>query len=194
MTAPIVLPYPLPYRPSPNQSARSPGVTPYLIVWHRPVGSYHGSVDWLCNPASQASAHIVTEGNKTGVDVATQLVPWDRKAWTQGTFNSASYGIEVDDDAWNGKDPHALDVAARIGAWLTWKTGIPAAWSRNPLTTPGHVFHSDLGRAGGGHTDPTGIPPDPAIRRAFMLKIKRELVRGGFRDVWGRGRLYRVDV
>src|SRR6187397_2341234 len=106
MSEPVILPYPLPYRRSPNQSHRSPGVVPYLIVWHRPVGSYHGSVDWLCNPASQASAHIVTEGKGTGVDVATQLVPWHEKAWTQGSFNSASYGIEVDDDAWSGKDPH----------------------------------------------------------------------------------------
>ena len=185
----VVLPFPLPYRPSPNQSDRSPGIAPYLIVWHRPVGSYHGSADWLCNPRSQASCHVITEGRGTGVDVATQLVPWHRKAWCCATFNSASYNIEVDDDAWDGDDPHALEVAARIGAFLSWKTRIPLRWSRRPLDDPGHVFHVDLGRAGGGHTDPT---LDSAVRRRFMRLMQRELDRGGFRKTWGRGHLLRI--
>src|SRR5262245_20419218 len=136
----VVLP-PLAWRESPNQSARTlqSGHVPYLIVWHRPVGSYHGSIDWLCNPRSQASAHVITEGAGTGVDRATQLVAWDRKAWACAAFNSASYNIEVDDDAWNGNDPGALERAARIGAWLSWKTGIPDAWSKDPLRDPGHI-------------------------------------------------------
>lgn len=181
----------LAWRESPNQSARTlpRGHVPYLVVWHRPVGRYRPSVDWLCNPDSQASAHIITEGNNTGVDVATQLVPWDRKAWACAAFNSPSYNVEVDDDAWDGNDPAALTTAARIGAWLTWKTGIPTQWSTDPLNRPGHVFHRDLGRAGGGHEDPT---EDPAVRRYFMQQIRRELERGGFRKTWGRGRLYRI--
>jgi hypothetical protein len=190
---PVVLP-PLAYRESPNQSARNAGVVPYLVVWHRPVGTYEGSIDWLCNPRSMVSAHVLTEGRRTQADVATQLVPWHRKAWSCAAFNSASYNIEVDDDAWDGGDPHALDVAARIGAWLSWKTGIPAAWSRDPLRDPGHVLHSDLGRAGGGHADPLGIPPDPRRKADFMRRVRRELDRGGFRTTWGRGRLVRVDV
>jgi hypothetical protein len=186
---PIVLPYPLTFRESPNQSARSQGLVPFLVCWHRPVGSYHGSADWLCNPKAQASAHVLTEGNGTGVDEATQLVPWDRKAWACASFNSATYNIEVDDDAWNGADAHALEVAARIGAWLSWKTGIPLGWSKDPLNRPGHVFHRDLGAAGGGHSDPTA---DAAVRRNFMRLMRREMDRGGFRDRWGRGRLYRI--
>src|SRR5262245_22638017 len=71
----------LAWQESPNQSTRSQGIVPYLIVAHRPVGSYHGSADWLCNPKAQASAHVLTEGNGTGVDEATQLVAWDKKAW-----------------------------------------------------------------------------------------------------------------
>ena len=83
----VVLPK-LAWQESPNWSERSPGIVPYLIVAHRPVGSYHGSADWLCNPKAQASAHVLTEGNGTGVDEATQLVPWDKKAWACASAHS----------------------------------------------------------------------------------------------------------
>ena len=181
---------PLAWRPSPNVSDRSPGIVPYLIVAHRPVGSYHGSVDWLCNPRSQASAHIVTEGNSTGADEATQLVEWDKKAWACASFNSASYNVEVDDDAWNGADPEAFEVAARIFAFICHKTGIPAARSQDPLHDPGIVRHVELGRAGGGHTDPT---QDEHLWRRFLVQVQTELERGDFRDSWGRGTLQRID-
>ena len=186
----VVLPK-LTWQESPNWSERSPGIVPYLIVAHRPVGSYHGSADWLCNPKAQASAHVLTEGNGTGVDEATQLVPWDKKAWACASFNSASYNIEVDDDAWNGKDPDALRVAARIFAFICSKTGIPPIQSKNPLHDPGIVRHIDLGRAGGGHTDPT---EDNALWRSFLKMVAAELDRGGFRATWGKGRFKRIDV
>jgi hypothetical protein len=69
----VVLPK-LDWQESPNQSARSPGIVPYLTVAHRPVGNHRGSADWLPNPKVQASAHVLTEGNETGVDEATQLL------------------------------------------------------------------------------------------------------------------------
>lgn len=182
---------PLAWRESPNQSARNlqAGHAPFLIVAHRPVGSYHGSISWLCNPKAQASAHVLTEGNGTGVDVATQLVPWDRKAWHAMAFNSISYGIEIDDDAWDGDDHGAFLTAARIFAFLSHKTGIPLEQSKNPLNRPGVVRHFDLGRAGGGHTDPT---TDPVIWRGFLRECNRQLQIGGFRRIWGRGRLQRI--
>lgn len=181
-----VLP-PLAYRASPNQSQRNlqKGAHPYLIVVHRPVGSYHGSVEWLCNPRAQASAHIVTEG----AGQATQLVPWDRKAWHAMAFNSISYGIEVDDDAWNGKDEGAFQTAARVVAFLCHKTGIPPVQSTDPLHRPGVVRHFDLGKAGGGHTDPT---ESPVLWLGFLRTVREELERGGFRKVWGRGTLARI--
>ena len=174
----------LEWRQSPNWSERSPGIVPYLIVAHRPVGSYHGSADWLCNPKAQASAHVLTEGNGTRVDEATQLVPWDKKAWACASFNSASYNIEVDDNAWDGTDPDALRVAARIFAFICDKTGIPAVHSKDPLHQQGIVRHVDLGRAGGGHTDPT---LDMVLWRRFVKMVGAELDRGGFRKTWGRG-------
>lgn len=188
MTA-VVLP-PLAWRESPNVSERRPGVVPYLIVAHHPVGRYGPSIEWLCNPVSQASAHVVTEGNGTGVDVATQLVPWHLKAWTEGEFNSCAYGIEVDDNAWDGTDPGAFDRAARLFAFICSKTGIPPVWSRNPLHDPGIVRHADLGRAGGGHTEcPT---TDLTVWRRFIRQVAAEADRGGFRRTYGRGRFVRL--
>src|SRR4051794_19437717 len=113
-----VLP-PLKQHPSPNQSARTDVSAPWLIVVHRPVGGYEGTLEWLSNPASRASAHVVTEGASR----ATQLVSWHRKAWSCAAFNSASYNVEVDDDAWDGTDPDALATAARIVAFLCKRTG-----------------------------------------------------------------------
>lgn len=186
---PVELPAPLPFRESPNQSPRQHGITPYLIVVHRPVGAYGPSIEWLCNPRSQVSAHVITEGNGTGVDVATQLVPWERKAWACASFNSVSYNVEVDDDAWNGLDPGAFATAARICGFICAKTGIPAVWSRDATRKPGLVRHLDLGRAGGGHSDPTD---DVALWRSFVRQTAVELERGGFRLRWGRGRFARV--
>jgi hypothetical protein len=188
MSTTSVLPK-LAWRKSPNSSERSPGIVPYLIVAHRPVGSYHGSAEWLCNPKAQASAHVLTEGNGTAVDEATQLVPWDKKAWACASFNSASYNIEVDDNAWDGSDPEALRVAARIFAFICHQTGIPPVQAKNPLHDPGIVRHVDLGRAGGGHTDPT---QDLVLWRAFLKLVRKELDRGGFRKTWGRGAFKKI--
>jgi N-acetyl-anhydromuramyl-L-alanine amidase AmpD len=182
----VVLPTPLTYRASPNQSQRLHGLVPYLIAIHRPVGKYGPSIDWLRNPDSQASAHIITEGKGTGVDVATQLVPWDRKAWACASFNSATYNIEVDDDAWDGDDLGAAFTAARIAAFLCRRTGIPPTWSRHPLHDAGVVRHLDLGLAGGGHSDPT---TDAVYWRWFVRQVVREYDRGGFREAWGTGKL-----
>lgn len=186
----VVLP-PLEWHASPNHSARAHGIVPYLIVVHRPVGSYASALRTLTDddrpPDERVSAHILTDSNRR----AAQLVPWNRKAWTSATFNSASYNLEVDDDAWNGRDPAAFYSAARIVAYLCSKTGIPPTWSRNPQHTPGVTRHVDLGRAGGGHTDPT---QDVALWRSFMGRVLGEFQRGGFRPVYGRGKLHPIDV
>jgi N-acetyl-anhydromuramyl-L-alanine amidase AmpD len=179
------------YQHSPNQSQRllHRGIKPYLLVAHRPVGSYHGSADWLCNPKSEASAHLLTEGNGTGVDVATQLVPWDQKAWACMSFNSVSYNIEVDDDAWNGKDPEALLVAQRVFGFLCHKTGIPAQLSKRPTHDHGIISHFLLGIAGGRHTDPT---EEMAKLTVFIKGVQYQVNRGGFRSTYGKGRLVRA--
>lgn len=183
---PVKLPDPLPWRSSQNESARLHGITPYLIVLHRPVGLYGPSIKWLRESRGDqaVSAHIITEGNNTGVDVATQLVQWHRKAWAAAAFNSVGYQLEVDDDAWDGDDLGAAFTAMRICAFIGWKTGIPMQWSLRPLSQPGLVRHFDLGRAGGNHTDPT---TDTAYWRWFVRGCQRERDRGRFRAQWGKG-------
>ena len=146
-----------------------------------------GTTSTFLDPATEVSAHVLTEGKA----FATQFVPWDRKAWACEAFNSHSYNIEVDDDAWNGRDPAALSVAARIVAFLCTRTGIPPVWTRDAMNLPGVCRHYDLGRAGGGHTDPT---TDNTAWRAFMTSVRAEHERGGFRPSWGVGELRRIDT
>ena len=182
----VILP-PLRQHASPNVSDRQHGIVPYLVVLHRPVGSYAGAERTLTDRAAQVSAHILTDSNREAV----QLVPWDRKAWTCASFNSVSYNLEIDDDAWNGNDPAAFATAARIAAFLCKRTGIPPSWSSDPSRVPGLVRHYDLGRLGGGHTDPT---TDTRLWQTFVRAVRAEYDRGGFRPNWGVGVLHRIDV
>lgn len=174
----VVLP-PLVNHPSPNFSSRH-GEKVHLIVCHRPVGSYEGSIKFLCTEAAQASAHVIT---KPGGEEATQLVSWDDKAWACRAFNAFSDNLELSDEMWVGDDPAGLAVAARIVAFRCHVRGIPATWTRDPSHVPGVCRHYDLGLAGGGHTDPT---LDTQVWRGFMAKVAAELKRGGFRKTWGR--------
>jgi hypothetical protein len=177
------------HHPSPNQSARL--VVPYLIVAHRPVASFASAERTLTDGSrplrERVSAHVLTDSNREAV----QLVPWDRKAWSCVTFNSPSYNLEIDDHAWDGRDPAALATAARIVAFLCKRTGIPPTWTHAPTHTPGVCRHFDLGRAGGGHTDPT---TDVARWLHFIGMVGAEFDRGGFRPTWGVGKLARIDT
>lgn len=65
---------------SPNKMSRH-GWKPDIIANHITEGSYTGSISWLCNPASGASAHFVI--SKTGI--ITQLVDIREAAWINGT-------------------------------------------------------------------------------------------------------------
>src|SRR5438093_3053297 len=142
-TVGIVLPE-LVERHSPNYSSRH-GVTPTLLVWHETAGAYKGAVDWLCNPASQASAHLVV--NELG-DEASQLVALHDKAWHAAAFNSASVGVEHANTTAKGyATEHQLQVSARIFGWLCLHLSIPPRWSRHGQT-PGVTRHSDLGALG----------------------------------------------
>jgi hypothetical protein len=180
----------LTWKESPNQSARRGPVS--LVVVHRwgvrPVPDatrvYKGVVAHLCNPKTQASAHIVYAGGEEGV--ATQLVPWGKKAWACAHYNSVSDNLECADDIWAGLDECGFKVAARIVAFRCHARGIPAVWIRgNRLIAgkPGVTRHYDLGAIGGGHTDPT---TDDSLWKDFMRLVYLEVKRGNFRPVWGR--------
>jgi N-acetyl-anhydromuramyl-L-alanine amidase AmpD len=65
---------------SPNKSGRG-GVVPDIIVDHITDGTYASAVNWLCDPASQVSAHFVIAQDGR----VTQLVDVADKAWANGT-------------------------------------------------------------------------------------------------------------
>jgi len=86
------------YRETPN---RGGPITPRYLVFHYTAGrSAKDSCDWLCNPAAQASAHLVVGRDGT----ITQLAPFNIKTWHAGTshwegltgLNEYAIGIEMD--------------------------------------------------------------------------------------------------
>lgn len=94
---------------SPNKSARN--ATLSHIVLHNTSGSYAGSVDWLCNPASQVSAHLVI--SRKGE--TAKLVPFEEKAWHAGNANPNSIGIEI--EATNNQRGLTTAQEAKVIEW-----------------------------------------------------------------------------
>lgn len=172
----VVLP-PLVQRHSPNQSSRH-GTAVDLLVWHETAGAYAGSVAWLCNPAAQASAHIVLR--EDGME-ATQLVDLQAKAWAQAAYNPRAVAVEHANITAKGyATDYQLQVSARIFGWLCLHLGIPPRWARGG-GGPGVCYHGELGAAGGGHY---ACGPDPSGWLRFLDLLHYELGRGGYRPVW----------
>jgi N-acetylmuramoyl-L-alanine amidase len=89
---------PYPFKASPNIGST---LVPDLIIVHFTAGqTLSGAVQWLINPKSAVSSHLVI--GKDGE--ITQLVPFNRVAWHAGTsawkgrsaLNRYSIGIELD--------------------------------------------------------------------------------------------------
>ena len=132
-------------RESPNQSQR--GATISHIVLHNTAGSFDGSVDWLCNRAAEASAHLVISRKA----ITAQLVPFSRKAWHAGNarMNANSIGIEI--EATVNQRGMTPVQEARVIEWVKWlmqEYDIPAAnvgihrWYRN-TDCPGLIWPTD---------------------------------------------------
>lgn len=170
----VVLP-PLGQRKTPNQSSRH-GTAVTHLVWHATAGHYHPSVEWLCNPAADASAHLVLDEHGTE---ATQLVHLADKAWHAVAWNSFSVGVEHASVGAGFSTSQQLEESARVFGWLCWHLGIPPIFG---LHKPkGIVRHRDLGLAGGGHADG---PSDYIWFHEYLPLVQHELMRGGFRKVW----------
>jgi hypothetical protein len=178
VTGKVALP-PLRWRRSPNVSTRH-GARIDLLVWHETAGPYAGSVAWLCNPRSQASAHLVIR--EDGGE-ATQLVHLTGKAWTQAAYNPRAVGVEHANVTAKGyATEQQLRVSARVFAWLAWHLDIPPRFARGGHGR-GVCRHLDLGTAGGGHTQ---CGPSDATWHRFLEMLHDELERGGFRKVWAK--------
>ena len=148
---------------------------------HRPVGSYHSAIAAMCDSSHEAAAHaIIREDGRE----ATQLVPWDRKAWACVTFNSLSDNIETPDWIWAGtmtdEKLRVMKVCARVVAFRLHKRKLPAKWCGR--AGKGFLRHYDLGKAGGGHTDPT---EDRHRWLQFVELVRQEAARGNFHPTWG---------
>ena len=165
-----------------NQSSRN-GVKPWLIVIHTTEGqNLPGSArdliglgGWFDNPASQASSHVATDSDAQ----SARYVRDDQKAWTSAAFNSVSLNIEQVGFAsrtrawWNTRDREQLRETARWIAEWSLEFDIPIRSSRGGRR-PGIARHSELGLAGGGHSDPgAGFPMWLCRRMARNIKRKR---------------------
>ena len=172
--AAVVLP-PLVQRKSPNYSSRNGAAITHL-VWHSTAGHYAPSIDWLCNPAADASAHLVLR--EDGGE-CTQLVKLAEKAWHAVAANGFSVGVEHASMGRGFATSSQLHESARVFGWLCWHLGIPPVFG---LHRPeGIVRHRDLGVAGGGHVDG---PSDAVWFGEYLPAVQHEVTVGGFRKVW----------
>lgn len=173
---PLALPA-LKWVASPNYSIRGAKVD--LIVLHDCEGSYAGAVNWFANRKSNVSAHLVL---KEDGSEATQMVAFADKAWHACNFNSRSIGVEMGGFEERGFADAEWRRAAVVVAYLLHRFGIPAQFAAAGAG-PGFCRHLDLGKAGGGHSDPTR---DDAVWKKFIAYVVAAHSAGGFPLNWGR--------
>jgi len=164
--------------PSPNSSSRGSS-TPRIIVLHTSQGATTNQnlATWVCDPASQVSYHVSVDNTTAGV--CYEYVTRGRASWSVASYNPvalngcfctpASGGATWTRDQWLAQDT-ALASMAQWVAEEAARAGIPLM-----ALTPGQAQgtgrgvcqHSDLGAAGGGHTDcGPGFPMDVLISLA----------------------------
>ena len=150
------------WQPSPNFGERRDGASPELIVLHyTAMDSAQAACDWLCDPASEVSAHYLI--GRDGRDI--QMVADAQRAWHAGMgewqgradVNSRSIGIELDNA---GDHPFSEPQMAALEAVLD---RLIQRWSIPP---GGVIGHSDMA---------PGRKIDPGRRFDWA-----RLVRGGF--------------
>jgi peptidoglycan hydrolase-like protein with peptidoglycan-binding domain len=161
--------------PSPNYSPTL--IAHDLIIVHMMEGGYAGSVAWLCKPSVGASAHLLM--SEDGSEV-TQLVPLQFKAWAECSFNGCGVSLEIPGFTAQGIPTARWSEAARIVAWLCQAYAIPPVWAQGGQGR-GVCQHHDLGAAGGGHVDCSGVGSPTWL--TFM-----GLVKDAF-DAFGNGPL-----
>lgn len=165
-------------RSTPNESARKYGPPRYL-VWHSTAGHYGPSIDWLCNPRAQASAHLVLR--EDGGE-CTQLVALHEKAWHAFEhWNELAVGVEHASLGAGFTGREQAVKSARLFAWLCHVLEIPPVHGIGK--SAGIVRHRDLGAAGGGHSDG---PSDATWFGWYLPQVAHELDEGGFRKTYAR--------
>lgn len=169
---------PLTLMRSPNYSVRTETIEG--VTWHETQGGYEGSATWLCNPDAKASCHIIVNADGTK---AAQLVPYSLAAWHAKQANPRTIGVELTGYIATANDRRQLLNAARIGAWLSYRFGIPGKLA-DKYGRGGHTTHSRL--AGNDHTDPDLNGPLAGDGFAeFLELIKEQLRHGNFPKNYG---------
>jgi len=177
----------LPFRPSPNLSSRHGSAARIVFVHVWGGGSFQSVCNWLSDPRSQASAHVVYGGTLNDPEgEAAQLVKWEDKAWTQCALNPVGLSVESADAIWQGHDAHGFAQLARIVALLchlqlqVCRELTPAAVLAG---SQGFARHADAGALGCGHLScPTA---DAELWQQFASRVIEEYRHGGFRSSWG---------
>jgi len=167
---------PLKWKASSNFSSRN-GARVDLLVLHDAEGAYAGTIDWFAQRQSKVSAHFVI---KEDGSEATQMVDLADKAWHCVQFNSRSVGFEMGGFAAKGFASVEWEAAANIIGFHLHHLQIPLRWARAGVG-PGFCSHFDLGRAGGGHSDPT---TDPAKWQQFVALVTASYEKGDFPPIW----------
>lgn len=130
--------------PSPNHGERRNGRRPDMLILHYTgMPDARQALEWLCNPASEVSAHYFVFENG---DVA-QLVPETRRAWHAGAgswneetdINSCSIGIEIANPGHDGGLPPFPE--AQIVRVIALAGDVVARWSISPDRV---LAHSDV--------------------------------------------------
>lgn len=142
-------------RPSPNHGERlaedggpESGVPAInmLVIHYTGMAPDAKALDWMCDPASQVSAHYFIDE----AGAVCRLVPEDRRAWHAGVsawrgavdINSRSIGIELSNP---GHEFGYRDFPrAQIDALITLAQDIVA---RHPIPPRNVVGHSDIAPA-----------------------------------------------
>lgn len=98
-----------------NSPNHGPVVVPHpaslciLHWWGAPSGqSFEGTIRWLCDPASELSAHAVATPGRVAC-----IVPWQMRAWANGTDWANDHAISVE------CDPNDIEgTIATVVEWL----------------------------------------------------------------------------
>jgi N-acetylmuramoyl-L-alanine amidase len=140
--------------PSPNHAARPKGMKPEVIVLHSTACAYRVAVRWLCDPASEVSAHFVV-GRDGRI---MQLVPLARTAWHAGVsewrgrprVNAFSIGIEM--EHFDGRQDWPVVQLQAVAALCR------VLMARYKIPMEHLVSHAEIARPHGRKVDPRAFP------------------------------------
>lgn len=153
--------------PSPNYTPTA--IQHRLLIAHMCEGGYAGSVAYCCLPTTQACAHLFM--SEDGSEVS-QCVPLMYKSWAECSFNGAGVSLEIPGFTAQGVSEARWEAAALILGWLSIAYDIPPVWAQGGLGT-GISQHADLGAAGGGHHDCSGVGSPTWLAFVAMIQAAR---------------------